>query len=90
MPRPLPDPGPGAMARLRAAAEQLRAASVVPDDVDDASAEADYETWTLARLRRRAAELDIAGRSAMSRSELIDALVALLPEPQDDDANGDR
>jgi len=34
----------------------------------------DYEDWTVADLRRRAAEIGISGRSAMRKSELVDAL----------------
>lgn len=34
----------------------------------------DYEDWTVAELRDRAAELDIEGRSSMDKGELIDAL----------------
>jgi Rho termination factor, N-terminal domain len=34
----------------------------------------DYEDRTVDELRKRAAELDIEGRSSMSKSELIDAL----------------
>ncbi|ADG74463.1 conserved hypothetical protein [Cellulomonas flavigena DSM 20109] len=34
----------------------------------------DYEDWTVADLRRRAAEIGIDGRSRMRKSELIDAL----------------
>ncbi|GGL33760.1 Rho termination factor N-terminal domain-containing protein [Phycicoccus endophyticus] len=33
-----------------------------------------YEDWTVRDLRRRARELDVAGRSRMSKSELVDAL----------------
>jgi hypothetical protein len=33
-----------------------------------------YDDWSVDDLRRRAAELDIEGRSSMSKSELIDAL----------------
>jgi len=33
-----------------------------------------YEEWTRDDLRRRARELDIPGRSTMSKTELIDAL----------------
>ena len=35
---------------------------------------ADYEDRTVEELRRRAAELEIHGRSSMTRDELIDAL----------------
>ena len=35
---------------------------------------ADYEDRTVEELRKRAAELDIEGRSSMSKKELIDAL----------------
>lgn len=33
-----------------------------------------YDDWTVDDLRRRAAELEIEGRSSMRKSELIDAL----------------
>ncbi|GAB2680632.1 DUF7218 family protein [Thalassiella azotivora] len=33
-----------------------------------------YEDWTVDDLRGRAAELDIEGRSSMTKDELIDAL----------------
>jgi hypothetical protein len=33
-----------------------------------------YDDWTVDDLRKRAAELDIEGRSSMSKDELIDAL----------------
>ncbi|WP_250448443.1 Rho termination factor N-terminal domain-containing protein [Actinotalea sp. C106] len=33
-----------------------------------------YEEWTVDELRSRAAELDISGRSSMTKDELIDAL----------------
>ena len=35
---------------------------------------ATYEQWRVADLRKRAAELQIAGRSSMSKSQLVDAL----------------
>lgn len=34
----------------------------------------DYEDWTVAELRRRAAEIGIDGRSSMRKGELIEAL----------------
>lgn len=34
----------------------------------------DYEDWTVDELRKRAAELDVEGRSDMTKDELIDAL----------------
>jgi len=33
-----------------------------------------YEDWTVKHLRERAGELDIHGRSSMSKAELVDAL----------------
>lgn len=33
-----------------------------------------YDDWTVADLRKRAAELEIEGRSSMRKSDLIDAL----------------
>ena len=33
-----------------------------------------YEDWSVDELRDRAAELDVEGRSTMTKSELIDAL----------------
>ena len=33
-----------------------------------------YDEWTVADLRRRAAEIGIAGRSRMRKRELVDAL----------------
>lgn len=33
-----------------------------------------YDDWTVEDLRKRAAELDIEGRSSMTKDELIDAL----------------
>ncbi|WP_270889434.1 DUF7218 family protein [Pedococcus sp. 5OH_020] len=34
----------------------------------------DYDDWTVKDLRRKAADLDIRGRSSMSKQELISAL----------------
>ena len=33
-----------------------------------------YDEWTVAELRERAAELDVEGRSTMTKDELVDAL----------------
>ena len=33
-----------------------------------------YDDWTVEDLRKRAKELDIKGRSSMTKSELVDAL----------------
>lgn len=33
-----------------------------------------YDDWSVERLRKRAAELDIDGRSRMTKSELVEAL----------------
>ena len=33
-----------------------------------------YDDWTVADLRKRAAELDVEGRSSMNKAQLIDAL----------------
>ena len=33
-----------------------------------------YDDWTVAELRKRAAELDVEGRSSMRKSQLVDAL----------------
>ncbi len=34
----------------------------------------DYDDWTKERLMKRASELDIRGRSSMTKAQLIDAL----------------
>jgi len=34
----------------------------------------DYDGWTVDRLRKRAAEIGIAGRSSMNKSQLVSAL----------------
>jgi hypothetical protein len=33
-----------------------------------------YEDWTVEHLRKRAAELDVAGRSSMNKADLVKAL----------------
>jgi hypothetical protein len=33
-----------------------------------------YEDWNVTDLRKRAADLDISGRSSMTKSQLVDAL----------------
>jgi len=63
MPGPLRDPSSRALERLRCAG------------VDAGPAPADgYDGWTVDRLRRRAAELGVPGRSGMRKEELIRAL----------------
>ena len=34
----------------------------------------DYDDWTVARLRQRASEIGIRGRSTMTKRQLVDAL----------------
>ena len=80
MPGPLRDPSPRARARLL---DELRGR----DDGSSAERAADiavtpagarrsepYESWTVADLRRRAAELGIPGRSTLRKAGLIEAL----------------
>jgi len=50
-------------------------AKAAGDDVSKKGGESgSYDDWSVDELRARAAELDIEGRSSMSKSELIDAL----------------
>jgi hypothetical protein len=45
------------------------------DDVSKRGGESgSYDDWTVDELRERAAELDVEGRSSMTKAELIDAL----------------
>ena len=51
------------------------AAATSREEVGERGGEAaDYEDRTVEELRRRAADLEIEGRSSMSKAELIDAL----------------
>ncbi len=50
--------------------EKIDSANAVVDNAADGS----YETWTRAELYEKAQELDLDGRSTMSKAELIDAL----------------
>jgi len=71
------DPGPRTAARLREASERATTSDPPTATTDRADAgQTDYETWTTARLRRRAAELRIDGRATMSKTELVEALVS--------------
>ena len=45
------------------------------DTVGERGGEAgSYDDWTVDELRERAAELDVEGRSSMTKDELVDAL----------------
>ncbi|WP_457209026.1 DUF7218 family protein [Nocardioides sp. P5_C9_2] len=84
------DPGPGPSVKDPGVYEALRdegaskekaarianaAAAQGRSQVGERGGEAaDYEDRTVDQLRRRAAELDIEGRSSMSKAQLIDAL----------------
>jgi hypothetical protein len=88
MPGRLRDPGPSAQdvelhekvraegdSRAKAARIAKVAARAARSAVAGKGAAAgDYEEWTLADLRRKAAQIGIAGRSTMRKSELISAL----------------
>ena len=52
------------------------------DEVAERGGEAgSYEDWTKDELAKRARELDIEGRSTMTKDELIEALFNLIPSP---------
>lgn len=61
--------------RSKAAAISNAAASSSREEVGRRGGESEpYEEWTVEELRDRAAELDVEGRSTMSKDELIEAL----------------
>lgn len=59
-------------------ASKEKAARIANTDRGEAArrggSSAAYEEWTVDELRDRAAELEISGRSEMTKDELIDAL----------------
>lgn len=63
---------------LRDEGHSKEAAARIANAGDDASQRGGqtppYEEWTVEDLRERAAELDVDGRSAMTKDELIEAL----------------
>jgi hypothetical protein len=63
---------------LREEGHSKEAAARIANAGDDASRRGGqsppYEEWTADELRERAAELDIEGRSSMTKDELIQAL----------------
>ncbi|MCG2803320.1 MAG: Rho termination factor N-terminal domain-containing protein [Cellulomonas sp.] len=73
MPGRMRDPGPLARGRVPAGGRRdpVRATASDPAPADPPIAD---ETWSMADLRSRAAELGIEGRSSMNKAELIEAL----------------
>lgn len=64
--------------RLREDGHSKEAAARIANSGPEASRKGgkqpSYDEWTVEDLRERAAELDVEGRSSMSKDELIDAL----------------
>jgi hypothetical protein len=63
---------------LREEGHSKEAAARIANAGDDASRRGGqsppYEEWTVDDLRQRAADLDVEGRSSMTKDELIEAL----------------
>ncbi|MFI2752676.1 Rho termination factor N-terminal domain-containing protein [Cellulomonas sp. P22] len=88
MPGRIRDPGPSVKdkelyERLRAEGDSKEKSARIANTAADTSRSAvarrggeagSYDGWTVSRLRERAAELGIAGRSSMRKDELIQAL----------------
>ncbi|MDM8085805.1 Rho termination factor N-terminal domain-containing protein [Cellulomonas cellasea] len=88
MPGRLRDPGPGVKdkelyERLRDEGNSKEKSARIANAAADSSRgevgrkggeSGSYDDWTVDDLRRRAAELGIAGRSTMRKDELVDAL----------------
>ncbi|WP_134773277.1 DUF7218 family protein [Ornithinimicrobium flavum] len=63
------------MSKAKAAAISNEAARTSREEVARRGGESEaYEEWTVEELRRRAAELEIEGRSSMTKDELVAAL----------------
>jgi hypothetical protein len=80
---PTEDHGPSikddeAYESLREEGHSKEAAARIANAGDDASRRGGqsppYEEWTVDELRERAADLDVEGRSSMTKDELIEAL----------------
>lgn len=70
MPGPLRDPSPRALRRLdRGLVDRGLGGAADPESTAD-----EYADWSVAELRRRAAELGVVGGSRMRRDELVAAL----------------